>query len=90
MKALRTVSSAFGVERTSGLTHTVGFWWSVADLEYFMGYNDTMGKQTPNDLQRYASRYIVGKPRITGVLISPEAQGSLKLTPAEFARAEGQ
>jgi zinc protease len=90
VKALRTVSSAFGVERTSGLTHTVGFWWSVANLEYFMGYNDTMATQTPADLQRYAARYIVGKPRITGVLISAEAQEALKLTPAEFARAEGQ
>ena len=90
VKALRTVSSAFGVERTSGLTHTVGFWWSVADLEYFMGYNDTMAKQTPADLQRYAARYIVGKPHITGVLISAEAQDSLKLRPSEFARAEGK
>ena len=88
--ALRTVSSAFGVERTSGLTHTVGFWWSVANLEYFMGYNDTMATQTPADLQRYAARYIVGKPHITGVLISAEAQASLKLTPSEFARAEGR
>ena len=89
-KVLRAVSSAFGVERTSGLTHTVGFWWSVADLEYFMGYNDTMAKQTPADLQRYAARYIVGKPRITGVLIAPEAQAQLKLTPSEFVRAEGK
>jgi zinc protease len=90
VKTLRAVSSAFGVERTSGLTHTVGFWWSVADLEYFMGYNDTMARQTPAELQRYAERYIVGKPRITGVLISPEARDALKLTSSEFARAEGR
>ena len=89
VKTLRAVSSAFGVERTSGLTHTVGFWWSVADLEYFMGYNDTMARQTPADLQRYAERYIVGKPRVTGVLISPEARDALKLTPSEFAHAAG-
>jgi len=87
VKALRTVSSAFGVERTSGLTHTVGFWWSVADLEYFMGYNDNMAKQTPADLLRYAARYIVGKPHITGVLLSPEAQGAIKLSAAELGRA---
>jgi zinc protease len=89
VKALRTVGSAFGVERTSGLTHTVGFWWAVADLEYFMGYNDNMATQTPADLRRYAARYIVGKPHITGVLLSPEAQESIKLSAAELGRATG-
>jgi zinc protease len=89
VKALRTVSSAFGVERTSGLTHTVGFWWSVANLDYFMGYNDNMAKQTPADLKRYAGRYIAGKPHITGILLSPEAQQTLKLSAGELVRAGG-
>jgi zinc protease len=84
VKAQRAVESAFGAERTSGLTHTVGFWWSVADVEYFMGYVDNMAKQTPEDLRRYAARYIVGKPRVTGVLISPEDRRALNLTDAEL------
>ncbi len=84
VKAQRAVESAFGAERTSGLTHTIGFWWSVADLEYFMGYVDNMAKQTPQDLQRYAQRYIVGKPRVTGVLISPEDRRALNRTGAEL------
>ena len=53
-------------------------------LDYFFGYVDTMAKQTPLDLQRYASRYIVGKPRVTGVLISPETRKAIKLTEAEL------
>jgi zinc protease len=61
VKAQRATETAFGIERASGLTHTIGFWWSVADLEYFMGYVDNMAKQTPADLQRYAQRYIVGR-----------------------------
>jgi zinc protease len=85
VKTQRAVESAFGVERTSGLTHTVGFWWSVADLEYFMGYVDNMAKQTPADLRDYATRYIVGKPRVTGVLISPEDRRRLGLTEGELA-----
>jgi zinc protease len=84
VKAQRAVESAFGAERTSGLTHTIGFWWSVADLEYFMGYVDNMAKQTPQDLQRYAARYIAGKPRVAGVLISPEDRRALNLTGAEL------
>ena len=73
-KARRTVSSAFGAERASGLAHTIGFWWSVADVDYFMGYVDGMAKQTPADLVRYARTYIIGKPRVTGALLSPQAR----------------
>ena len=36
-KAHRAVTSAFDRERSSGFAHTLGFWWSVASLEYYMG-----------------------------------------------------
>ena len=85
VKAQRAVESAFGVERTSGLTHTVGFWWSVANLDYFMGYVDNMAEQTPADLRDYAQRYIVGKPRVTGVLLSPQDRRRIGLTLQELA-----
>jgi zinc protease len=86
VKAQRATETAFGIERASGLTHTIGFWWSVADLEYFMGYVDNMAKQTPADLQRYAQRYIVGRPRVSGVLISPADRQSLGLTERDLMR----
>ncbi|CAN5684603.1 hypothetical protein BH23GEM1_BH23GEM1_00820 [soil metagenome] len=83
-KAHRAVSSAFDRERSSGFAHTLGFWWSVASLEYYMGYVDNMAAQTLSDLTGYAGKYIVGKPRITGVLIHPEARRALALTTAEL------
>jgi zinc protease len=85
VKAHRAVSSAFDRERASGFAHTLGFWWSVADLEYYMGYVDNMAKQTITDLRAYASKYIVGKPRITGVLIDPASRRSLALTTDELS-----
>ncbi|HEY3133857.1 MAG TPA: pitrilysin family protein [Gemmatimonadaceae bacterium] len=84
VKAHRAVSSAFDRERASGFAHTLGFWWSVASLEYYMGYVDNMAQQTTSDLRAYARRYIVGKPHITGVLIAPDARQSLKLAPDEL------
>ncbi len=83
-KAERAVSTAFGMDRASDFAHTLGFWWSVADLEYYMGYIDTMAKMTAQDLQAYAKKYIIGKPRITGVLIHPEARKALGLTKADL------
>jgi zinc protease len=81
-QASRRVTSAFGLERASDLSHTIGFWWAVASLDYFLGYVDNMAKQSLTDLQRYAGTYIVGKPRLVGVLLSPEDRAALALTPA--------
>jgi zinc protease len=84
VKAHRAVTSAFDRERASGFAHTLGFWWSVASLEYYMGYVDYMAQQTIADLRAYARRYILGKPHITGVLIAPEVRQSLKLAPEDL------
>ena len=87
VKAHRAVTSAFDRERSSGFAHTLGFWWSVASLEYYMGYVDLMAQQTIGDLRAYARRYIVSKPRITGILISPQARQALKLAPENLVTA---
>jgi len=87
VKAHRAVTSAFDRERASGFAHTLGFWWSVASLEYYMGYVDYMAQQTIADLRAYARRYILGKPHITGVLIAPDARRSLKLSPGDLVMA---
>jgi zinc protease len=83
-KAERAVSTAFGEDRASGFAHTLGFWWSVSGLEYYMGYVDNMAKQSLTELQNYAKKYIVGKPRIVGVLIDPESRKRLGLTESDL------
>lgn len=87
VKAHRAVSSAFDRERASGFAHTLGFWWSVASLEYYMGYVDYMAQQSLDDLRAYARKYIVGKPHIAGVLIPTDQRESLKLVPADLVMA---
>ena len=57
----------------------------MTGLDYFYGYVDTMGRQGPDDLRRYATRYIVGKPHVTGVLLSPTTRRAINLTEAELA-----
>ncbi len=84
VKQQRIVGTMMSLERPSGFAHQLGFWWAVTGLDYFYGYVDTMARQTPADLVHYADRYIVGKPHVTGVLLSPDAQRSVQLTPAEL------
>lgn len=83
-KQKRIVGTELSLERSSGFAQQLGFWWAVTGLDYFYGYVETMAKQTPADLQTYASKYIIGKPHVTGVLLSPEARRSLNLTPAQL------
>ncbi|MEP6731405.1 MAG: pitrilysin family protein [bacterium] len=85
VKRTRIVGTMESLERSSGFAHQLGFWWAVTGLDYFFGYVDTMAHQTPEDLRKYATRYIVGKSRVTGVLLSPETRRALKLTEGELA-----
>lgn len=79
-KQNRIVGTMRSLERASGFAHQIGFWWAVTGLDYFFGYVDNMAKQTQSDLTSYASKYIIGKPHVTGVLLAPELRRSLKLT----------
>jgi zinc protease len=84
VKQHRISDTMMQLERASGYAHQLGFWWAVTGLDYYFGYVDTMAKQTPADLRSYADKYIIGKPRVTGVLLSPEARRAIKLTEAEL------
>lgn len=84
VKRQRSAGTLFSLERPSGFAHQLGFWWSVTGLEYFLGYVDAMARQTPADLQRYAQRYIVGRPSVTGVLLSSETRAAIGLTEASL------
>ena len=80
VKQHRIVGTMQSLERSSGFAHQLGFWWAVTGLDYFYGYVETMARQTPADLQRYATTYILGRPHVTGVLLSSQARRQLNLT----------
>lgn len=87
-KQQRIVGTMFSLERASGFAHQVGFWWAVTGLDYFYGYVDNMARQTRGDLVRYAETYIVGKPHVVGVLLSPSARASLRLDEPTLLKPE--
>src|SRR5205807_7337957 len=68
----REVSMALTLEGTSLLAPQLASWWSSAGLDYYLGYDARMAAQTVDDLRRFARAYIVGRPRVIGVLAPPE------------------
>jgi len=69
----RSVATAFELEESIGLAHTVGYWWSVAGLDYYLGYADNLSKRSAADLSGFVARYLNGKPFVIGVL-TPEKE----------------
>ena len=86
VKAHRSTDSAFGRERTLGFSHALGFWWSVAGLEYYLNYLDEMARQRPSDLVDYARKYIIDKPHVTGAMLSGGVRQRMGLSQAELVR----
>jgi zinc protease len=69
----RSVATAFELEESIGLAHTVGYWWAIAGLDYYLGYTDNLSKRSAADLSGFVARYLGGKPFVIGVL-SPEKE----------------
>jgi zinc protease len=83
------INALYEREQASGLAHTVGFWWAVASLDYYRNYVPNMQRVTRADIARYATTYIIGKPFVTGVLVSPEVRSKLNITPESILAAGG-
>jgi zinc protease len=73
----RDVDWAMFMDTPSGLAHFVGDLWSVAGMDYTRNYLASMRAQTPADLTDYAATYLTGRPRVMGIMISPETRALL-------------
>jgi zinc protease len=82
------INALYERENTDQWAHTVGFWWAIAGLDYYRNYVPNMQRVTRQDIARYVQTYILGKPFVTGVLVSPETRAQLKLT-SEMVLAAG-
>jgi zinc protease len=60
-------------ERPSAYAHVLTFWWTSAGLDYYGHYVDNVKKATRADIARFMDDYVLGKPHVFGVLVSPEA-----------------
>jgi len=71
------IEQIYESERPSQHVHTLGYWWAVAGLDYYEHYVERLHRVRREDVQAYVSRYIVGRPRVTGILVSPEDRARL-------------
>lgn len=84
-KTQLAIQEAYGRENVTNYVHTVTFWWGSASIDYYTSYIENLDKVTREDIKKYVQKYIKGKPRITGILLSPEMKETFKLENFEVA-----
>jgi zinc protease len=77
-KRLLAIDDARRREQTSEFVHTVTYWWASASIDYYTDYVENLSKVSRADIRKYINTYVKGKPRITGVLTTPEARPELE------------
>jgi zinc protease len=71
-------------EQPSELAHTLTFWWASASLDYYATYVENLRKATRADIARFLDRWVLGRPFVLGVMMSPEtAKAGLDLASLE-------
>lgn len=79
-KNLLEAENLFRREKLSEYTHELGFWWSSTGIDYYRGYHKNLRAISREDIKRYISSYIVGKPHVGVALVSTADQQKAKLT----------
>lgn len=87
-KAQVRIGELYAREQASAWAHTVGFWWAVSGLDYYRTYVDDILTVTTDEVAGFARIYLIGKPRVSGVLISPEARQAAGLRESDLLLTE--
>jgi zinc protease len=77
----------FDREKASEYAHSIAFWWSSTNTDYFRGYLGRLRATSRADIARYVSNYIHGKPHLGVALLSEAGAKSSGLTSSDLIGA---
>ncbi|GAA4922702.1 pitrilysin family protein [Mucilaginibacter defluvii] len=60
-------------EKPSSLASQLTYQWCSTSLNYFTDLDANYQKVTRQDIKNYIDKYIIGKPKVAGVILQPEA-----------------
>jgi zinc protease len=83
------VEQALEREKASELSHVLTYWWSSADLNYYLSYLDNVKKATRADIARFLDTYVLGKPFVFGAMVSQKMVSDLHLDQRHFEQLVG-
>jgi zinc protease len=68
------VQEALIWERGPSLAHPVADHWTIAGFQSYAKYPTEIAARTVADIRQCVEKYITGKPRVTGLLLSPDTK----------------
>lgn len=77
-KTQLAIGEARNREKTSTFVHSVTFWWASASIDYYTNYVDNLKKVTRQDIKDYVTKYVQGKPSVTGILTTKEQRQAVE------------
>lgn len=64
----REVDATVEREAVATLAPDLAFWWAGSGIDHYLTYSDRMMALTLADLQRFAEHYLVGRPKVLGLM----------------------
>ena len=68
------------VNQPSEYAKNMAFWWAVTGLDYYDHYQDNLKKVGLGEVQAFVRNWLLKKPHLTAVLMSPESAQKAQLT----------
>lgn len=67
------------VNQPSEYIKSLAFWWAVTGMDYYDGYLDNLKKTGFEQVRSFVKKYIVDRPHLAGILLSPTDAKKAKL-----------
>ncbi|MEZ4461327.1 MAG: pitrilysin family protein [bacterium] len=89
-KTILAIEDLYGREKLSSFTHTISFWWATASLDYYLNYVDNLKAVTRADIVNYLNTYVLNKPYVLGILLSPQTRTEIGMSPEKLKQLTTQ
>jgi zinc protease len=81
----REVDAAVEREAAAVLAPSLAAWWAGGGIDYYLTYAERMNALTLEDLRRFTEQYLVGQPKVMGLMGPGDAMARI----AEWLRGGG-
>lgn len=84
------IERKFELNKISEHTKSLAFWWAVTGLDYYDDYLDRIQATRMSDIQGFVARWLVKKPYVSSIFMSPESAKKAGLMDNSAGLAEVQ
>jgi len=89
-KNLIAINEAYDQEELSEYINTVAYRWASADIDFAANYLNNIDNVSLSDVQTLIGRYLKGKNRSVGMILSPDKNNELDITLTDYFKTQAE